>query len=265
MAEQTRIERAARFLFGEHQARRRYRPIPEADRPRDVAEAYSVQDALLVLRAAAGRGPIAGYKIGLTTPVMRDMMGVDQPIAGAILADVVQRSPARVADADFIQLAIEPEIALRLGADLPGSGAPYSRERVGFAVAACAPAFELVEDRKADYGAVTALELIADNSWNGGIVLGSEVAYVSGLDLSEARALLRIDGRAAGEGRGADAMGHPFEVLAWLANMLAGRGKPLERGMVVMTGSVVTTKHLEPGQSASLSIEGLGEAELTVI
>ena len=264
MAGETAIKRAARFLFEEYEARRRYRPMPEPDRPRDVAEAYAVQEELLALLAAAGRGPIAGYKIGLTTPVMRALMGADEPIAGAIFADTVPRSPARVHAADFINLAVECEIALRLGADLPASGAPYSREGVAGAVAACAPAFELVEDRAADYGSITALEIIEENSWNGGIVLGPEVA-VSGLDLAQARAEMRIDGRPAGEGRGGDAMGHPFEVLAWLANMLAERDKPLERGMVVMTGSVVTTKHLEPGQSASLSIEGLGEAELTVI
>ena len=53
--------------------------------------------------------------------------------------------------ADFVNLRLESEIALKLGADLPASGAPWTREKVAPAVAGAMPAFELLEDRHADY------------------------------------------------------------------------------------------------------------------
>ncbi len=55
-------------------------------------------------------------------------------------------------------------------------------------------------------------------------------------------------------------MGHPFEPLAWLANALIARGKHLREGLVVITGSIVTTKYPKPGDAVEVFVEGLGRA-----
>ena len=78
--------------------------------------------------------------------------------------------------ADFVNLRIESEIALELGADLPASGAPWTSETVAPAVAAAMAAFELIEDRNADYAQVEALSLIVENCWNAGVVIGAPKA-----------------------------------------------------------------------------------------
>ena len=67
-----------------------------------------------------------------------------------------------------------------------------------------------------------------------------------------------------GEGLGSDVMGHPLEPLVWLANMLGERGKGLAAGTVVITGSIVPPKFLNPGDVATVAIEGIGEASHTV-
>ncbi len=132
------------------------------------------------------------------------------------------------------------------------------------AVAACAAGIELIEDRAADYETVTALPLIAENAWNGGIVVGPEVSAWRALDLAAARGAMSINGEEVGEGHGRDALGHPLEAVVWLANALGARGKTLRRDMVVMTGSIVTTKYLRAGDTATVAVDGLGEARLTV-
>ena len=73
-----------------------------------------------------------------------------------------------------------------------------------------------------------------------------------------------MNGALMGEGRGRDVMGHPLEALVWLANLLATRGTSLTRGMVVTTGTLVALQFLKPGDSASWSVDGLGEAGLRV-
>jgi 2-oxo-3-hexenedioate decarboxylase/2-keto-4-pentenoate hydratase len=70
-----------------------------------------------------------------------------------------------------------------------------------------------------------------------------------------------INGVEVGRGRGADVMGHPFEALAWLANSLARRGKSLQAGEFVFTGSVVETKWLQRGDRVVMEIERLGKVE----
>ena len=80
-------------------------------------------------------------------------------------------------------MRVECELAVRLGRDLPQAAAPYTRESVRGAVSEVMAAFELIEDRFADYKSSKALSLIADNAWNGGVVLGPAKGLPSGHDL----------------------------------------------------------------------------------
>lgn len=264
MTQQAKTVRAARALFEAHKLRETYADLPEDERPSDTAEAYAIQDALVALWQADGRGAFAGYKIGVTSAAIQAMVGLDQPIAGVIFAPTVRQTPATIRAADFVRLGIECEIALRIGRDLPPEGAPYDRAALADAVEACMAAFEVIDDRDADYSRLNVLSMTADNSWNAGVVLGPEVRDWRALDLAAAAGALTINGEAAGEGVGGDALGHPLESAAWLANNLAGRGRTLAAGMIVMTGSIVATKFPKPGDRARFAVAGLGEVAVTV-
>ena len=108
------------------------------------------------------------------------------------------------------------------------------------------------------------LELIADNSWNEGAVLGAPVREWQAIDLAAVRAIAKINGQHVGEGRGADAMGHPLDAVAWLANHLASIGRGLVRGAVVNTGSLITTKAVAAGDVVRYDLAELGTVELRV-
>ncbi|MEQ8663330.1 MAG: hypothetical protein RLW62_21145, partial [Gammaproteobacteria bacterium] len=127
----------------------------------------------VALRCAYEGVAVAGWKIGLTSPRMQALLGIDSPIAGAVLGSRVLASGAVVARAEHVRLGLETEIAVRLGADLPAAGAPYTREQVTAAVAAVCAAIEIVDDRAADYAVTDIGSLVADNSWNEGVVLGA--------------------------------------------------------------------------------------------
>ena len=60
--------------------------LPAECRPPDEASAYAVQDALHRHLVAAGRGPLAGHKIGCTTAVMQQFLGIANPCAGGVFA-----------------------------------------------------------------------------------------------------------------------------------------------------------------------------------
>lgn len=264
-APETPARRAAERLYQAHEHRERFVPLPPGLAPRTVAEAYAVQDAFVALRAEK-RGPIAGYKVSLSSEEMRRFVGVDAPQAGALLQSTLRRSPARVHASDYVRLIVEFEIAIEMADDLPAADAPFFRERVAKAVGAVMPALEIADDREADYAQLARhpLELIADNGWNEGAVLGAPLRDWKSLDVAQALGTATINGRKVGEGRGAAAMGHPFDAVAWLADHLASLGRGLLRGEVVITGSIVTTKNVAPGDHVKFAVEGLGEAELVV-
>lgn len=260
-----RIERAGKWLHEAHLARAPFAPLPPDLAPRDLADAYAIQSEFVAMRAAS-LGPVTGYKIALTTPAMRAMVGLNDSIAGDMLDKTLLRGSARVRAADYVRLIVEFEIALELAEDLPAIDAPYDRAKVAQAVAALMPALELADDRNANYAELggNALMLIADNAWNEGAVLGSPVRDWRGLDLAAIKGAAFINGKNVGEGHGRDLMGHPLEALAWIANNLASRGLGLWRGDVVITGSLVTSKFPKAGDLVRFEAGALGAVELQV-
>jgi len=256
---------AAQRLLEAHARREPFAPLPPELAPRTAEEAYTIQDWFVALRAER-LGAIAGYKIALSSKEMQRFVGVDEPQAGVMLESTLQRTPAKVRAMDYVHLVVEFEIAVQMAADLPAADAPYSRGRVAPFVQAVMPAIEIADDRNADYRrlAQAPLELIADNGWNEGAVLGLPVTKWASLDLGALRGVATINGKVVGEGIGAAAMGHPLEALAWVANHLAAHGRGLVFRDVVITGSIITTKTVQAGDLVKFAVEGLGEAELRV-
>lgn len=254
-----RAQAMAEYLWRARQARERYRNLPPELTPTSIAESYEGQEAYYRL-AEPVYGPVAGAKIATTTKVMQELMGIGHPCAGAIFARTIHASPARLAASSFVNLRIECEIGLRLGLALPAAKAPWTRERVTPAVAAALPAYELIEDRNAVYRETDAKSMIVDNCWNGGIVTGAG-KNVPLPDLVGIAGRLTINGKTVAEGRAED----PYATLAWVANQVAERGRSLEAGMVVITGSIVATVSISPGDRAMFTVDGLGEAVLDVV
>ena len=233
--------------------------LPPELMPAGLDEAYAIRGEFERIEIARGRGEVVGYKIGLTTPIMQQLCGVDEPCYGAIFATELHHGRAELATRSYCRLGIETEIAVRLGEDLPQGG---DHARVAGAVESCMAAIEVLEDLRHDYKRLSAAAMVAGNVWNAGAVVGAPVTDWRRLDLAEAAARLTINGREIGHGKGGDVMGNPLNALAWLANKLAVDGAPLRRGMVVLTGSMVPIQYPQPGDRAVVEVTGLGTAEL---
>jgi len=260
-----RIPAAAQALFDGARQRAKLTGLPPDLEPADMAEAYAAQAVLQRLWQEAGAGAVAGWKVALTSPVMQQLVGVSQPCEGAIFARRIHESPARLNHGEFVNPGVESEIAVRLAKDLPAGAGPYHRHSVADAVGEVMPAIELVDDRAMDYAKITPGLLIADNAWNAGCVLGPPCPHWRELDLAALAGRMEINGETVGEGVGGDALGHPFEPLAWLANNLNDRGLQLNAGDVVMTGSIVATKWLNAGDRMATIIDELGAARLELV
>jgi len=251
---------AALALTVARRERRRLGGLPGP--PADVAEAYRVQAEVQAQLFAAGGSVLGGYKIGCTTPVMQAFLKIPSPCSGMMASGDILASPARLPHAAFLHVGVECEIAVRLGQTLRAEDAPFTSQSVAQAVGACMAAIEIVDDRWDDYGSIDTPSLIADNFFHAGCVLGPAIEDWRRLDLAGVRGVTVIDGVEVGSGLGADVMGHPFAALAWLANALAARGTALAAGAVVLTGSVVATRWVEPGARVAVELSGLGRAEV---
>ena len=253
-----RLDAMARHMWDARRARAKYANLPEALKPGSIAEAYRAQEIYYRL-AQPVYGPVAGVKVATTTKVMQQLMGITHPCGGAIFAKTIHASPARIAKRDFVNLRIESEIALKLGQDLPAARAPWTAASVAPCVAGAMPAYELIEDRNAVYTETSAVSMIVENCWNGGVVIGAPKP-VAARDVVGIAGEQTLNGKSIGSGKSED----PFATLAWLANLLAERGRDLAAGMVVITGSLIPTFSIEVGDKAVFSVDGLGEAVLEI-
>jgi 2-keto-4-pentenoate hydratase len=252
----------AEMLVREHVDGTTFQPFAAASSITTADDAYAVQREYVRLLMESRGTEAAGYKIGLTTPRMQEMCGINSPVAGVVLKDRVHASAARLNVSAYGHLGLEFEIAVRLGHDLALSGPTLSIADVSAAVDGVCPAIELIDDRGADYRKLDALSLIADNAWNGGIVLGEFAP--SWPDLAAIEAVVSIDGNVIDRGFGRDVLGHPFHSVAWLATHLASQGSRLRAGDVVMTGSIVTTKFPERSTNYRYELKDCGAVELSV-
>jgi 2-keto-4-pentenoate hydratase len=121
------------------------------------------------------------------------------------------------------------------------------------------PAYELIEDRNAVYTEANAVSMIVENCWNGGVVIGAPKAVLP-RDIIGVTGRQTLNGKPVGEGKSED----PFATLAWLANLLGERGRTITAGMVVITGSLIPTFSVSPGDKAVFAVEGLGEAVIEI-
>ena len=255
----------ARWLLEQHRAGAPFEPFLAAGPAADMDHAYDVQDAFVAQLSQAGRGAPSGYKIGLTSGPMQRMCGIDHPVAGVVLSQRVYRSPAAVRRDNFVRLGVESELAVRFARPLlvrPGTA--VDADDVLASLDAAAAAFELVDDRGADYGTLDVRSLVADNSWNEGIVLGAPVALRDPGDLGALDGSLEIDGCVVDRGSSGGAVGGPLAAVAWLAEHLAARGRRIEAGDWVMTGSVVATRFAQPGERYRFTLGGLPAVELEI-
>lgn len=253
------IERAVALCAAARRRRRRLAALPDSCRPASPEDAYVLQAALNE-RLARHLGPVCGRKIGCTTPVMQRYLGIAHPCAGALYGSRTHREAATVPYDDHWRPGVECEIAVRLKRALPAAAAPFDRAAVAAAVESCMAAIEIVDDRYEDYRALDTPTLIADDFFGAGAVIGAPSGAWRGLDLAALGGVMTIDGVEVGAGTSADVMGHPFEALTWLANHAAANGAPLRAGDVVLTGSIVETRWVEPGSVVRVAIEGLGAA-----
>jgi 2-keto-4-pentenoate hydratase len=216
--------------------------------PASISEAHAIQDRV----AALVGEPIGGFKA--SAPPGGD------PTRGLIEARMIRRSPARMAVAEVPHCGVEGEVAFRFTRDLPPRDAPYSRDEVAAAVAVL-PVIEIVSSRFRDPIGRPKLEQLADCGINGGLVIGSDIADWSHLDLPKLHMTFIVNGETRIARDGGHPTDDPIAGAVALAN-LQRTGAGVTAGQIVTTGSWTGLPFLKPGDQCIVRFEGLGEAEV---
>lgn len=242
------------------ESQRRHRTAFSDDWPElDLTTAYRIQDETLRRRLARGEC-LTGIKLGLTSKVKQERMGVNTPLV-AWLTDAMALSPHDAVPSDrLIHPRIEPEIALVLRDRLEGPG--VTRDEALAAVAEVRGGAEIIDSRYTDFR-FTVGDVVADNASSGAYLVGDGSLSPADLDMSAESVELVVDGQIVDQATGAAVLGHPAEALALAANVLAARGCAIEPGWAVFTGGLTDAVAAAPGSTVTCRFDHLGEVTLT--
>ena len=238
------------------------RPVPPLRETRpaiDVVDRYEIQ--LLNVRRRLGAGArVRGHKVGLSSQAMQDMMGVDEPDYGHLLADMEVFSDRPVPAGRFLYPRVEVEVGFILADDLPGEGC--TEDDVLAATAAFAPSIELIDTRITDWK-IKLCDTIADNASSAGWVLGPERVSPKDIDIRAIPAVLTRNGEVVAEGRSDAVLGNPVTAVAWLARKVDQFGVRLRAGDIVLPGSCTRAIDARPGDDFVADFDGLGSVRLS--
>jgi 2-keto-4-pentenoate hydratase len=217
--------------------------------------AYALQGEVARLREERGERVI-GYKIGCTSRVIREQLGIREPIFARVFDTGYVPSASRLVHARFANLAFEGELAIRLSRGLPGG--PLSDEACLGAIESVFPVIELHHYALPE-GRHPLGPLIASGGIHAGFVGAEEET-----DLAVGELEVRIDDRVAGLTREPWTMGGPAATLRWLTARLAAWGLQLMRGQVILTGSALPLYPVGPGSRVVVRAGALGASSVAI-
>ncbi|MBS28837.1 MAG: 2-keto-4-pentenoate hydratase [Alphaproteobacteria bacterium] len=248
------INKLARRLRQAHETGKPCKPVRKDLPEHDLDAAYAVQDANTQHWIKQGRRLI-GRKIGLTSAVVQDQLGVDQPDFGMLFADMAILDGAEIQGSAVLQPRIEGEISFVLGDDLDMEMATVAD--VTSAIAYAVASIEVVGSRIENWD-INIVDTIADNASSGLFVLGNEPHAIEDFDTRLCGMVVEHRGEPVSVGAGAACLGNPLNAVTWLAREMVLRGRPLLAGDVVMSGALGPMVSVTPGEVYEVRINGLG-------
>jgi 2-keto-4-pentenoate hydratase len=250
----------ARALYDARRTRVPIPPFTDDDPTLGMADGYAIQRELIELLLADG-DRIVGHKVGLTSKPMQQVVGVDSPDYGPVLASTIYRDGDTIPVSRFIAPKIEAEIVFVIGERLEGPGVTVTQAHA--AIAGAVAAMEIVDSRIADWR-IKLADTVADLASNGAMATSSRIVPITDIDTRLVGMTLTRNGELIDTGAGAAALGDPVAVVAWLANVLGGDGVALEPGHLIMTGALHAAVPMTPGDVFRAEFDRLGPITVRV-
>lgn len=245
-------------LLLEARARSAALPLPPVSP--SLTEAYEVQRALM----RATNLPVMVWKLGLTSPPAREAFGASEPAVGRLPASAILNHGTEARQV-WPETFAEAEIVFELGADLPPTDAPYTRESVLPAIKAIYGGIELAAPRYATSDLPLGL-FVADNAMGHALVLGKRLAPAWEDRFADMAVDILVDGEVQEHGSTTRVMGNPLDALVWLANWLCDNGEGgLRREQLVTSGSCTGATPVMAGQTVTATFGGIDAVRVTLV
>jgi 2-keto-4-pentenoate hydratase len=218
--------------------------LPPPLRPQTLADAYAIQHRVVAGLVSQAGGRCIGFKVACTNEIAQAALQIDRPLFGRLMSQSTSPSGTTLAADRFTHRVVEAEFAFRVGVDVEPVDGGHTQATIAEHIDVLIPGIEIVDHRFESW-ALGALAVAADNAIHGWWLRGDPVTDWRGHDLAAAAVSVTRNGELITTGSGAAVLGHPLNVMTWLADELPRFGLQLRGGDVVTTG--VATEVFEAG------------------
>ena len=240
------------------------RPQPAITGMTSLGDGLCAQNRLVPLLAAHLGRPV-GYKVGLTNPTAQQRFGTNHPLTGIIYESTLRTASGGEVPANFGAVpTVEADLLVRVSSEAINDARDHMA--VLRSIDQIIPFIEMPD--LALSGGFDGPNLLAINVGARMGVVGTPIPVV----VSEAFAArlgtmsvtLGSDLREISRASGTALLGHPLNVLPWLAQDLASRGTRLRVGDIVSLGGFSPAAPVEAGRTYTVRYEGLAAEPVAV-
>ncbi len=217
-----------------------------------IAHGMRAQLALRARRIAAGEKCL-GWKVGFGAPAAMQKLGIDAPLVGFLLQSALLRSGASIPVGHWAKPVAEAEIAVHMGADLPGGG---GRDAAVAAIAGLGPAIEIAD---LEFPPDDVQKILAADIYQRHVIVGPH---------DPSRAGCRLDGLTCRVSRGEHEVarttdpqavtGELIGIVRHVADVLAAFDERLRAGDIIITGSITPPLWVATGDEILFTLEPVG-------
>jgi 2-keto-4-pentenoate hydratase len=216
----------------------------------------------------AHHGGVAGYKLGLTHPRIRQMLKGTDPVWGTLYAGMLTPAGAPVSVRFGARPTVEADLLVRVRSSAIHRAT--TPQEVLAALDQVVPYIELPDMLVANPLKLDANGMMAINMSARGGVTGTPLSVpddaAARAAFYDALGTMRVTvkdgaGKVLSQETGADLMGHPMNAALWLVQALTREGVTLQPGQVLSLGSFPPVLVPKPGFTLQVSYEGLPGAQ----
>ncbi len=247
------------LLFG-RAFNRAFDPISPRVKGFDEKMAYKLQAWLVSRLIEMKKAKVIGYKVAFTSSPSQKKFGTDKPAYGVLLDYMKLRDGAVIDHTKIMKSFIEVEVGFRFG---KGITKPIKDvETLKTYIDGVFPAVELPAIRFTTLKGVKAADVIADDAGTSYFIVG-KVLKVESIDPAKIEGILTHNGKVVRKGNAKAVLGNPWNSLLWLVNQVIASGGKIEKGELVITGTMTPLYPLSPG-SYNVTYGNLGKINFIV-
>jgi 2-keto-4-pentenoate hydratase len=237
--------------------------MPDTSVEARVASGLAAQRELIDARLQSGARQ-SGWKIGFGSPNGMELLRLDAPLMGHLLAESEiftpeRAEPARIALTGWTKPVIEAEIAAWIGSDIPPGTPP---ELIHQFLSGVGPAIEMAD---LDHSPADPHRILAGNIFQRAYLLGASDPKLSIEGISALNARFTHDNETVEVTDATALTGNLRQVLAHAANTAPALGRGLQAGDVILLGSIITPRPVSVGETCRYSLGQFPELVITFV